>query len=647
MPNKTILNQEFNGVDMHKDPLLIADGKVAEAINLQFEEGRIKTRDGVYHHEIGEGQFQGSTVYSPSRGLSHKPFSDPYVSLMVAISGKIYANLMFNGLFNKPFEVKGCDFEKCVEINLYQAENYLIIQSIKSDTAWWEGIGQMICSPGLDAKEQEIEERVCKRTRENIELIGGEVDCCFQKIEYCKDTPDLGPESPHSSHDTFIFTEHKNFLINSAGLGIYAHGRIHQQGPYAIFVSDIIHKRGSKSTDDILLMEEQQTASMAPPLSTNSKLGQLRAIEVMPELNSANGEGQIIAYYDRGVVSYNTNLPARETQYDAEGVKVRDGWDQTRQVSHILNSVSAVGRYAVADLPRDHVFRSRFGIHFLKSTIGEGTFKDEYINTFSQDVSKILECDSAHMLEGTTVGQWRDNHRVLCSVGMIQDNTISATTFGRGLVVWNQSNTYTEDRTPRSAWEGLWLLDSEMAGFHKLCNIDESSSYSNFGGVTSDAYGKIYFSEFVKGQTKDVRDNEDILIEWRITTKRETFNGLAKTAEVTGGRLDLIVDKDTKVRVSVRTDETDEWKVWREVSPDCLDRSIISIDLGKTPFDVGEGTWFQFRIDGLGYAEILDFEIEYGDKSSKINKTIPCKDYVEDTDDLYEFSKKPQNERWS
>ena len=32
-----------------------------------------------------------------------------------------------------------------------------------------------------------------------------------------------------SSHDTFDETKHVNWLVSEAGIGAYAHGRIHQQ----------------------------------------------------------------------------------------------------------------------------------------------------------------------------------------------------------------------------------------------------------------------------------------------------------------------------------------------------------------------------------------------------------------------------------
>ena len=94
-----------------------------------------------------------------------------------------------------------------------------------------------------------------------------------------------------SSHDTFVWENHKHFLEANAGIGVYAHGRIHQEVGYTIYVGDLIHKRGPLVSDDILLMEEQYLQSMGEPLSTNSRLGGLVAMAVLPTMSTANGEG--------------------------------------------------------------------------------------------------------------------------------------------------------------------------------------------------------------------------------------------------------------------------------------------------------------------------------------------------------------------
>ncbi|MFK5283998.1 hypothetical protein ACI3PL_30915, partial [Lacticaseibacillus paracasei] len=79
-------------------------------------------------------------------------------------------------------------------------------------------------------------------------------------------------------------------------------------------------------------------------------------------MQTANGEGDLIAYHENGVVAFNTHEAPRETRVAGDGSIVQKGWDTKRLVNHLLNKVSAVGRYAVAVLPRDHFFRSAFGL---------------------------------------------------------------------------------------------------------------------------------------------------------------------------------------------------------------------------------------------------------------------------------------------
>lgn len=105
-------------------------------------------------------------------------------------------------------------------------------------------------------------------------------------------------ETHTGSHDTFDNAKHRNWLVNGAGLGVYAHGRVHQQVGSLVFVGDLIHKRGYRLTDDILLMEEQDTLSYGEPLSVSSRMGDLVALAVMPTMSSANGEGNLMAYYE-------------------------------------------------------------------------------------------------------------------------------------------------------------------------------------------------------------------------------------------------------------------------------------------------------------------------------------------------------------
>ena len=661
MPRVTVIQSGMAGVDMKTDPLFLPQSRLAGATNMVFEEGVIKSRPGFRYHDLGiKGQFQGASVYSPSRGISHQPFADPYVALVTAVGGKLFYNLSDDGFCQDPVQITGDDNLPSGDIHIYQAENYLIVQSPHGNTLWWEGYGPFVVSPGLDADPDTVKELLLQADLNTKQLVGANIDCCFQKIDLCEVTPILEPEEDFSSHDTLIWEKHRNFLINGAGLGAYAHGRIHQDSGRVIYVSDLIHKRGTKYTDDILLMEEQQAGSFGDPLSTNSRLGKLRALEVLPAVNNANGDGLLVAYYDHGVVSFDTSAVPRETRYDTDDSLsvVQKGWSEIRQVNHLLNRVSATGRYAVGILPRDHAFRSRFGIHLLKTSLGEGSFNDEFINTLSQDVQPILDADIKSALKGATVGQWIEGHRLLTSVGMVENEIFTSSAMARGFVVWNQAVTFTEDRTPRPMWEGLWSPHCEIAGIHRLLDVTPVNGDNLSGFVASKDDSSMLFAEIDKHLGCDILDGDPVQIEWNVTS-RKVFRvtperdgddeGYSILNKLTEGRVELEASgPGSKVRVMIRTDSSPEWAEWhKEDTSDSESTQLFSINLGQPPSGYRRASWFQFRVEGLGKSALRVLEIEISQERSKMGKVITTHDVSEKEESFHRINLKPTTDRWS
>ena len=650
MARKDIIAAGMAGVDMTTNPLFLPEDKLAGATNMVFKEGSIQTRPAFRYHEMGSsGQFQGACVYSPSRGLSHQPFADPHTALVTVVAGKLGYNLSKDGYLDTLREIEG-DFCLCQrDVHLYQAENYLIVQSPFYNTFWWEGYGPAIASPGLDADPDTVKGRLVQANLHRRELAGANIECCFQKVEYCETEPLEETDEEFSSHDTFIKEKHRNFLINSAGLGAYTNGRIHQEGAAGIYVGDLIHKRGTLVTDDILLMEEQQAGSFGDPLSTNSKMGQLRAIEVLPSMNSANGEGELIAYYDNGVVRFDTFMFPRETRVDEETLDIlQSGWSEKQQVNHLLGRVSATGRYAVGVLPRDHAFRSRYGIHLLKTALGEGTFNDEYINTLSQDVQPILDHDMKSDLRGTTVGQWVEGSRLLTSVGMIDNSLYSSSPMGRGFVVWNQATTFTEDRTPRPIWEGLWSPHSGIAGVHKLVDVTDVSGDNLFGFVASKENGELVFGEIDNVTSEDCFENKTELIEWDVTS-RKLFGGFDILHQLSDGRVEVeSLGKSTNIRVMVRTDRCQKWGVWKEYrASNQDDRELHSIDLETPPKEYREASWFQFRVEGMGRCELRLLEADITPDREKMEAVVSTVSVGEEEKNFHRINQKPATDRWT
>lgn len=607
MPSKRLISPATKGVNQSRNPLFLGSEYVHHAANMSFEEGSVRTRSGFRYHDMGiGGQFQGSTQFNPSRGLSFTPFGPSISSVAIAADDAIFI-----------FEVGKCATKVCDPVrragvvNLFQAENYLIAQSVNGDTSWYEGGGCMVRSPGMAATPDQVRECGCEVEVTEETLVGAKQYCCYDRIKYDKFTPVEKEEEGFHSHDSFIWSNHRNFLINGAGLGIYAHGRIHQEGPHSIYVSDIIHARGNKATDDILLMEEQSLASMGPPLSTNSSKGNLVAIAIMPKKGSASGEGDLIAYYEKGVVSFDTFKFPRETRHDAEGAVTQKGWDTQRMVSDLLGSISAVGRYAVTVLPNDHFFRSVHGLHFLKTILGEGVFNDEATNIISAPVAGVLDSDPVCALSGAATGHWISGSRMLATTGMVENDAYSATSFGRGFVSWNQAGTYTDDRTPIPSWEGVSIPDYDVGAIHSFVELG-----GLFGFVCSMSDSRLHFAEMTRGFDMDIRGSEAIPIEWEVITGKEVLSGLTSVATVSNGFIEAEVAKGTRIKVEVRSDANPEWANWFEMDPVAED-SLITRSFGMPPKAHRDSTWVQLRVTGVGRTEILLLDVSFSEGRSK------------------------------
>jgi hypothetical protein len=465
-------------------------------------------------------------------------------------------------------------------------------------------------------------------------------------------TPYFGAQALHTkeaSHDSFDEDKFRNWLENNAGLGIYAHGRIHQEIGHTIYVSDLIHKRGHLMSSDILLMEEQNLLSMGEPLSTNSRLGDLKAMAVLPAMNSANGEGVLVAYYEHGVVSFNTFEVPRETRHDGKGTVIQKGWDTKRLVNHMLNSVSATGRYAVAVLQRDHLFRSTKGLHFLSIMAGVETFRSENVNKLSSDVEPLLAADTN--LQGAACGFWFRGDRMFATTGLSMSYDHSSGSFGKGFVSWNQAFTFTDDRTPIAIWEGLWLPDPGIAGIHCFIDHTEDPSEDGFRFIASDKGGEVYVSKINSLSTVDLRDAVEIPIEWELITGQIAPSGLMSKNSCLGLAMEVLGGQTfSKLLVECRTDACLEWQRWHlvEAPPKPLtegQKILFTESFGKPPKKCAEFTWIQIRLTGIGEMELRLLQLDF---SPTVIKDGRKQSYVVDTpkDDYFRLNNQPFEERW-
>lgn len=459
-------------------------------------------------------------------------------------------------------------------------------------------------------------------------------------------------EGKKSSHDSYDASKHENWLSNSAGLGIYAHGRVHQHIGNLIYVGDLLHKRGHLDSDDVLKMEEQAQASFGDPLSAPSRLGELKALFLMPDMGNATGEGEIIAYYEGGVVSFDTFKSPRETQADGKGELTQRGWEFERLITHRLNTVSAVGRRAVAVMPRDHFFRSVYGLHFLALVLGDGTFRPENINTMAPELWPLLKQDDTSLLDGAACGFWVRGHRLFATTGLFDNPAFAALPMGRGFISINQATGFSEDITPRATSEGLWVPDHGMAGIHQFVELGIRPEKGNYGFLASDRDAGLYFATIDEDAEEDFRDGNWIPIEWSVETGCFYGDKDGQRKKLADGILEGKFSQcSNTVRVLVRTDERNDWAVWKEFKPcekskTAAEHFLRIENLGQPPASHREATWFQFRIEGIGYAEIHDLRYAVSDAGSNAGKNR-CVAVGSCEKDPFLINLEPADTRWT
>lgn len=593
----TIVSQGLVGVDMNANPLLLAKNKLAFAHNLEFKQGVMRTRNSIHLENLDvKGRFQGCCNYSPSMGLSHNSFGSTQSAIVFVVSGNIHAaGLDKDGeLACRPFLVAKDVFPQDIEVNVFQAENYLIFHCEHGQTYWWDG-SSITESKGIGV-------------------------CCDENFE--KNLASFQEDRVHE-------------LANGAGLGIYSHGRISQQVRNVILVGDLIHKRGYRRSDDILSMEEQMAASHDSPLSVPSSYGKLMALELLPSLTeSAYGEGRIIAYHENGVAAHSIFDGKRETRYEVKGQLITEGWDTKRLTDTILNTVSAVGRYAVAVTPRDHIFRSKFGIHYLKSASGSGTTKrtsgsevtnDEATNHIAHDVQPILDLDDASSLKGNSTSFWLKGNRIFSTFLLEEKPSVSVSPTSRFFSSFNRSAIFAESEIPVAAWEGSWSLDNGMAGIHRFIAAGEHRNHGGFGIISSDKDSNLYYGSIRPYRGYDTRNGQRIPIKWGFVTGMQFAGDIKRTKEISDARIEFISEtENSELKIWIKTDKSHEWELWKDIEKEQEGFVLRSESLGKPPEQYRDATWFQFKVTGDGQFELFSLDVDMtsgADKSGK-SKTI-------------------------
>jgi len=185
MPTINMLTVEVRGVDLKTNPLLLGGGSARMAANMVFDEGSIRTRPGFrYHRTKLFGQFQGFSEFRPSAGISSGVFSESGPSIIIVAGGIVGASTIGGGevfcaqSFVHPSPIFMCSGD----VNVYQAENFAVIQNVETSTYWFDG-KSLKESPGMQEQDWNDPDYLWDEV-EKVEPVSNSVFCENSSEEY-------------------------------------------------------------------------------------------------------------------------------------------------------------------------------------------------------------------------------------------------------------------------------------------------------------------------------------------------------------------------------------------------------------------------------------------------------------------------------
>lgn len=548
-----VLRLGIGGMISAADSSLLDDVYYVEGINVCFVNGRIGTRPPlqtivarVEDDSFNQSNIQGACFYNPSKGQSALTFADDFSSIIVAAAGRKYILKPQNdGTYTVENLTNSFVGKSDAHIAyVYQAEIYAIVQDGIGPTWIYDSTNDASISTGYNTVDKD-----------------------------------------------------ESKLANGATVGGYIHGRIFQVvSGRAVLVGDIIHKTDLTDPANILNTTEQVYWATGAQFSPPSSMGNVLCGAILPLKNTTHGHGELMCHCEDGIFSIDLS------QYP------RSNWVNLNLVKHVTLDSAARGPYALALYSGDQIYRSRQGVHSLKSQAAQGGPIGDPDQPVSAQINNLLRKDTDELLKFCSVSKLALEERLFCTIGHELQGSYR---WGQGMVVNNFSPIDGEGLSA-PAWEGIWVPPYEIGGIvqmvngifngkeicYALChNIDSGINYLvrvNSTGLDDylpdGSYRKIECSV----TTRSVVSTKDPLASFTINSAILFLRNI--TGQVT-------------VSVFWRPDTNKEWIPCgtKEFLCDESDpfRSLQPLSFGMPiKIDGSSARKAQFRVDWTGYMEI-------------------------------------------
>jgi hypothetical protein len=497
-----------DGVDDGRNPSLIDPTQCATADNMVFRGGVPTTRPGLppcsinfssvgVHYDVNGyfvgmsgpegssafyfGLFQGACYYSPGYG---KP-----ECIMMMASGRLFkltpqfgiVSGQITNLFVEEIALDKMNFQTNPRAYLVQADRFCIIQDGQSKAIIYDGV-------------------VARRAADNEVPVGTIMAYGMGRlIVVVNDFREIEFSDLYGS----------NSDANDPGAAVL------------------------KFTETTFL-NEGGTASIS------FSLGKLSGLHFLPQQDSSVGDGELLAFSEGGITSFQLAIP-------------RDQWKQSAFQRVVLYNTGARGCRSIVSIVEDIWFRSDDGWRSYRQARAEA-------NSWS------------HLPISTNVRTWTDNdtiqwldygsainfdNRLICTCTP-QPN--SWRVFHNGLLALDFDILSTFGQSTKPSWDGHWsqvrtqqLVEGSFQGVHRAYVLGLEQTDDPDEGIPSFAVFEITKS--------DIRDG-DTAIPWEVVTRSHDFQSPFNEKELFGA--DLWVD-DVQDVVTISTEyRPDQHPIWTD-----------------------------------------------------------------------------------
>jgi hypothetical protein len=210
-----------------------------------------------------------------------------------------------------------------------------------------------------------------------------------------------------------------------------------------------VARANSGQDSDVLRFTETTFLNEGGALAPTGKIGRITALAFLPLQDTATGQGDLIAFCERGAVTFEVSAP-------------RDQWKNTVGFQRVLFDNIGSTSDSILPVNGDLFFRSREGngIRTYRNARGES---DGYGQTpVSAEIDPVLKQDTPWMLDGVTFASF-DNRLLM---------TCLPRRFPRRAADQTQADQYAAEPVP-TFYEGIAVLDfqSSSAGRGKSAAV--------------------------------------------------------------------------------------------------------------------------------------------------------------------------------